>query len=139
MDGDGQRNRGFLHCKVLEKIGTGHAQRPDKRAQDEVGPGDGKDAAAKSQQQNGAKNQNAEGGPGLREHHGRDQGMAGKEAAVKNCLADRSGSTPAESCRGNKEIAPPWMLTIRRGAYWLLGSGLTRQASRPDAQDQSRP
>ena len=78
---------------------------------------DGKDAAAKPQQKNGAKNQYGKGGPRLRKHHGRDQSMTGKETAVKNCLAHHSGSAPAKRGCGHKEIAPPWMLLLRRGAY----------------------
>ena len=51
LHGDRQRDCGFLNRIVIEKIGAGHAQRADKRTQDQVTPGNGKDAAAKSQQE----------------------------------------------------------------------------------------
>ena len=71
---------------------------------------------------NGAKNQDGEGGPGLGEHHRRNQGMAGKEAAIKDCLAHRGGRAPAESRRGDKEIAPPWMLRSGAGLTGFLAA-----------------
>ena len=48
--------------------------------------------------------------------------MAGKESAIKDVLADRSGSAPAESCRGHKEIAPPWMLRSGAGLTDFLAA-----------------